>query len=116
MPKQASTMIPLLCNLCPKKPRFSDVSHLLTHILSKSHLSNRFKLQIRSQAELEARRLLAEFDNWYISNGLEDLLSERLSSKEQKRTTKRTRPSSASVSSHESAGAWVDERHLESLI
>jgi hypothetical protein len=100
MPKQATTMIPLLCDLCPKKPRFSDVSHLLTHISSKSHLSNRFKLQIRSQAEPEARRLLADFDSWYTSHGLEDLLTERLTAKEQKKTTKIARPPSAPVSVH----------------
>lgn len=97
MPKQANTSIPLLCDLCPKKPRFSDVSHLLTHISSKSHLSNRFKLQIRSQGEPEARRLLADFDSWYADNGLEDLLSERMAAKEHK-TTKRTRLPSATVS------------------
>jgi len=100
MPKQATNMIPLLCDLCPKKPRFSDVSHLLTHISSKSHLSNRFKLQIRSQGEPEARKLLADFDSWYTSNGLEDLLSERFKAKEQKKATKMTRPPSITVSIH----------------
>lgn len=98
MPKLANTLIPLLCDLCPKKPRFSDVSHLLTHISSKSHLSNRFKLQIRSQTEPEAKRLLVEFDSWYANNGLEDLLSERLAAKDQKKTTKRTRLPSIPVS------------------
>jgi hypothetical protein len=116
MPKQAATTIPLLCDLCPKKPRFSDVSHLLTHISSKSHLSNRFKLQIRSQGEPEARRLLADFDNWYTSNGLEDLLSERLSAKEQKKTTKRTRLPSISVSSYELTGTLVDEHNFKDSI
>ena len=98
MPKKSNTSIPLFCNLCPKNPRFSDVSHLLTHISSKSHLSNRFKLQIRSQSEAEPRKLLAEFDDWYKNNGIEDLLSERLSSKEQKKTARRSRTSSAAVS------------------
>jgi hypothetical protein len=116
MPKQAATMIPLLCDLCPKKPRFSDVSHLLTHISSKSHLSNRFKLQIRSQVEPEARRLLSDFDNWYISNSLEDLLSERLSAKEQKKTTKRTRLPSVSVSSHELIGNPADVHYFKGSI
>jgi hypothetical protein len=98
MPRQSDSSIPLLCNLCPKRPTFSDVSHLLTHISSKSHLSNRFKLQIRSQTEYDARRLLDEFDRWYDENGLEDLLSERLAAKEQKKTTKRTRTSNSIVS------------------
>jgi hypothetical protein len=103
-------MIPLLCDLCPKKPRFSDVSHLLTHISSKSHLSNRFKLQIRSQGEPEARRLLADFDRWYTINGLEDLLSERLNAKEQKKTTKRTRLPSALVSIHDWTCTLVNDQ------
>jgi hypothetical protein len=98
MPKQSSsTTIPLLCNLCPKHPRFSDVSHLLTHISSKSHLANRFKLQIRSQSEADARRALVEFDEWYKNNNLEELLSERLAAKEQKRGNKRSRNSTANV-------------------
>lgn len=112
MPKQATTLIPLLCDLCPKNPRFSDVSHLLTHISSKSHLSNRFKLQIRSQGEPEARRLLADFDNWYNSNGLEDLLSERLSAKEQKKSVKRTRLPSGPVSSRKWTVNQMDERYF----
>jgi hypothetical protein len=116
MPKQTATMIPLLCDLCPKKPRFSDVSHLLTHISSKSHLSNRFKLQIRSQGEPEARRLLADFDNWYTSNGLEDLLSERLSAKEQKKTTKRTRLPSVSVGNHKLTANLADEHYFKGSI
>ncbi len=98
MPKQISPLIPLLCNLCPKNPRFSDVSHLLTHISSKSHLSNRFKLQIRSQGEVEAKKLLEDFDNWYAQHGLGDLLSDRLAAKEQKKAPKRTRTSPMAVS------------------
>lgn len=74
------------------------MSHLLTHISSKSHLSNRFKLQIRSQAESEAKQQLADFDNWYIENGLEDLLSERLTAKEQKKNTKRPKIPPTAVS------------------
>lgn len=83
--------IPLLCNLCPKAPTFSDVSHLLTHVSSKSHLSNRFKLQVRSQAEPDAKAQLEAFDGWYSANGIGDLLSERLAVKEQRLTIKRKR-------------------------
>src|SRR5690554_2422513 len=89
LPRNAS--IPLICSLCPKSPQFSDISHLLTHISSKGHLSCRFKLQIRCQAEPEARRQLDIFDSWYADNGLEELLAERLANKEQKNTAKRTR-------------------------
>src|SRR3982074_1230442 len=91
MPRQSDTSIPLLCNLCPKKPRFSDVSHLLTHISSKSHLSHRFKLQIRAQSESGAKQQLDNFDQWYHNNNLDVLLSSRLAAKEQKKSAKERR-------------------------
>lgn len=78
----------LHCTLCPKNPKFSDVSHLLTHISSKGHLANRFKLQIRSQGEVEARQRLVDFDYWYHTNNLDSLLSDRLAAKEQKKGRK----------------------------
>ena len=109
MPKKSNASIPLLCSLCPKHPQFSDVPHLLTHISSKSHLANRFKLQIRSHTDSEARGLLTEFDDWYRDNGLDDLLSERLAAKEQKKTTKRTRTTLAAASM-DSSGFGVDAR------
>ncbi|KFY29704.1 hypothetical protein V494_08529 [Pseudogymnoascus sp. VKM F-4513 (FW-928)] len=88
-PKNAA--VPLLCSLCPKNPQFSDISHLLTHISSKGHLSCRFKLQIRCQGEPEARRQLDAYDAWYSDNSLEELLAERLATKEHKNTVKRMR-------------------------
>ena len=72
----------LLCNICPKRPTFSDVSHLLTHVSSKGHLSNYFKLQVRSHQEEEAGDLLDEYDLWYKENNLPKLLSDRMASKE----------------------------------
>jgi hypothetical protein len=96
--------IELRCSLCPKTPTFSDVSHLLTHISSKSHLAHRFKLQIRSQSEPDAKTQLEDFDFWYRDNNLDTLLSERLAAKEQKKSAKERRArtssnASASVSS-----------------
>ncbi|GFF31942.1 hypothetical protein IFM51744_01612 [Aspergillus udagawae] len=72
----------LQCNICPKRARFSDVSHLLTHVSSKAHLSHYFKLQVRSHQEIEARNLLHEYDKWYKANNLAKLLSDRMASKE----------------------------------
>lgn len=90
MPKAKNNdiLIRLQCTLCPKTPQFSDVSHLLTHISSKSHLSHRFKLQIRAQSESAARQQLDDFDYWYHSNNLDVLLSGRLAAKEQKLSAK----------------------------
>ncbi|KAL5361603.1 hypothetical protein BJX96DRAFT_176385 [Aspergillus floccosus] len=72
----------LLCNICPKRPTFSDVSHLLTHVASKAHLSHYFKLQVRSHQEHEAATLLEEYDQWYKSKNLAKLLADRMSSKD----------------------------------
>ncbi|KAN0069991.1 hypothetical protein V8E54_011572 [Elaphomyces granulatus] len=81
----------LWCNICPKRPYFSDVSHLLTHISSKAHLAHYFKLQVRSHQELEARNLLKEYDQWYKVNDLEKLLSDRMTSKESRKRKGRGR-------------------------
>jgi hypothetical protein len=89
--KNKNTSIRLQCTLCPKTPQFSDVSHLLTHIASKSHLSHRFKLQIRAQSESAARQQLDNFDEWYRNNNLDVLLSGRMAAKEQKKSSKEKR-------------------------
>jgi hypothetical protein len=75
----------LLCNICPKHPKFSDVSHLLTHVASKAHLSHYFKLQVRSHQEPQAEALLDDYNQWYKSNNLAKLLSDRMSSKDSRR-------------------------------
>lgn len=75
----------LLCNICPKRPRFSDVSHLLTHVASKAHLSHYFKLQVRSHQEQQAETLLDDYNQWYKANNLAKLLSDRMSSKDSRR-------------------------------
>ncbi|ODH46260.1 hypothetical protein GX48_07649 [Paracoccidioides brasiliensis] len=75
----------LKCIICPKKPNFSDVSHLLTHISSKGHLSHSFKLQVRSHQEPEAGELLEAYDQWYREHNLAGLLSDRMLTKEAKK-------------------------------
>ncbi|KAL4934047.1 uncharacterized protein BDV17DRAFT_286842 [Aspergillus undulatus] len=75
----------LLCNICPKRPKFSDVSHLLTHVASKAHLSHYFKLQVRSHQEPQAETLLDDYNEWYKANNLAKLLSDRMSSKDSRR-------------------------------
>ncbi|KAL3478198.1 hypothetical protein BJX99DRAFT_256745 [Aspergillus californicus] len=75
----------LLCNICPKRPKFSDVSHLLTHVASKAHLSHYFKLQVRSHQEPQAEALLDDYNQWYKFNNLANLLSDRMSSKDSRK-------------------------------
>ncbi|KAF1984598.1 hypothetical protein K402DRAFT_405958 [Aulographum hederae CBS 113979] len=87
--------IPLHCNICPKKPDFSDVSHLLTHIASKGHLSHYYKIKVRSSTEEDSRRLVDAYDQWYADWNVEDLMSERMSLKEKRRARpKQTVPAS----------------------
>lgn len=82
--------IPLHCNICPKRPDFSDVSHLLTHIASKGHLSNYYKVKVRSSHEEASRRIIDAYDRWYAEWGVEQLMSERMNQKDKRRT--RARP------------------------
>jgi len=81
----AMASIPLLCNICSKQRKFSDLSHLLTHVGSKGHLSCYFKLQVRSRQESAAREQLAAYDQWFEKYEVERLLSERLTLKEAKK-------------------------------
>jgi len=86
----ATGTIPLHCNICPKKPNFSDVSHLLTHVASKGHLSNYYKARVRSSSEDDSRSLVDAYDQWYAEWNVETLMSERMNQKEKRRA--RIRP------------------------
>lgn len=80
-----ATTVPLHCNVCPKKPDFSDVSHLLTHIASKSHLSNYFKLKVKSDSDAASKILLDEYNTWYEVWNLQDLMAERMNQKDKRK-------------------------------
>ncbi|KAF2157118.1 hypothetical protein K461DRAFT_317266 [Myriangium duriaei CBS 260.36] len=84
--------IPLHCNICQKKPKFSDISHLLTHIASKGHLSTYYKIKVRSSTEDAARQLIEEYDSWYATWRIESLMSERMNTKEIRRKQKARQP------------------------
>ena len=81
----AGRSVPLSCNVCPKKPNFSDVSHLLTHIASKGHLSNYYKVKVRSANDEAAHDAVETYDRWYIDWNVEGLMAERMSTKDDKR-------------------------------
>lgn len=85
--------IPLHCNICPKQPVFSDISHLLTHVGSKGHLSHYFKAQVRGGQDATARNQLDIYDRWYTDNQIEKLLSQRMILKDSKRSNGTTRAS-----------------------
>ena len=77
--------IPLNCNICPKQPVFSDISHLLTHVGSKGHLSHYFKAQVRGGQDPAVRNQLDIYDRWYTDNHIEGLLAQRMVLKDSKR-------------------------------
>ena len=79
---------PLRCIICSKNHEYSDVSHLLTHIASKSHLSNYFQAQVRSRQDKEIAQKLQVYDEWYSKNGMESLLSQRMLQKESRKVAK----------------------------
>ena len=88
--------VPLVCMICPKRPKFSDISHLLTHVGSKGHLSHHSKAQWRSNYDNAVLQQLQEYDLWYENNQIERLLAQRMASKDAKATSARMRPSSIS--------------------
>lgn len=74
--------VPLRCDICTKKPSFSDISHLLTHIGSKGHLSTYYKLKIRAAQDVGAQKLIDDYDSWYAVWNIEDRMSARLRGRE----------------------------------
>ena len=90
------TSIPLLCNICPKEPDFSDISHLLTHVASKGHLAQELKAKVRGRQDASIRDKLDAYDRWYAKHQIERLLSQRLILKESKDTSSRVKRSADS--------------------
>ena len=80
--------IPLVCGICPRKPTFSDLSHLLTHISSKAHLSTYYKLKIRSSSDEDARQTVEHYDIWYAENDIESFMSDRMKNKDERKKIK----------------------------
>ncbi|KAL2270192.1 hypothetical protein VTJ83DRAFT_2376 [Remersonia thermophila] len=96
--------IPLRCTICPKKPNFSDLSHLLTHISSKSHLAHRFKTELKARDDRGALEEVRQYDSWCERYGINGLLAERLAAKEKKKSGRRGRPASADTKAAAAAG------------
>lgn len=82
--------IPLHCNICPKEPDFSDISHLLTHVNSKAHLAHHNNTELRAALnDPTAKAKKDAHQQWYERNQIQKLLSERLAAKGLKDTTSR---------------------------
>ncbi|KAK2612422.1 hypothetical protein QQS21_001526 [Conoideocrella luteorostrata] len=100
-PVTTNKHIPLLCTVCPETPRFSDVSHLLTHIASKGHLHHETQTKLKAHQDIAASVILQQYERWYKDNGIETLLVERMRAKQKKEAikTSRTRDSTPFASS-----------------
>lgn len=100
VPVDTELPITLECSLCPKKPKFSDSSHLLTHISSKAHLHQKFSTELKAKSDAAASDRLEKYEKWYSVNGIELLLAERLSTKSRgKAAPRRSRAAATPVSS-----------------
>lgn len=97
--------IPLTCFICPGSPHFSDISHLLTHISSKGHLQNKFKMDIDKKTDQGAASKMQQFDSWYEEHGIEDLLRARSDARDQKQRTSLNRKSGNSMNTKVKASA-----------
>ncbi|KAI4745346.1 hypothetical protein E4T50_04288 [Aureobasidium sp. EXF-12298] len=80
--------VPLVCSICPTTPTFSDLSHLLTHISSKAHLSTYYKLKVRSGSDGNARQSVEHYDIWYAENDIESSMSDRMKNKDERKKIK----------------------------
>ena len=83
-----ASRIPLHCNICPKRPKFSDTSHLLTHIASKGHLSCYYRVKVKATSDPQCAADLLQFDQWYAQWRVDDLMSERMTLKDKKNKDK----------------------------
>ncbi|TKA66873.1 hypothetical protein B0A55_08316 [Friedmanniomyces simplex] len=96
--------IPLECKICPKKPDFSDVSHLLTHVASKAHLSRYYQMKVKGSADDQSRRLVDDYDDWYERYSIDDLMRERLNQKDKRGGGGRNNAAAAAAARRGSGG------------
>ncbi|KAG6362825.1 hypothetical protein INS49_007919 [Diaporthe citri] len=106
-----TSSIPLICILCPNKPTFSDQSHLLTHVSSKSHLAAQFKLQ--HSGKIEDKRTLDGYKLWSDNNGVDKLVANRIAAKELKKSAKKQRL--ATIEASKKTGKNIKDEADDSL-
>ncbi|KAJ5177703.1 Terpenoid cyclases/protein prenyltransferase alpha-alpha toroid [Penicillium coprophilum] len=87
----------LKCIICPREPRFSDISHLLTHAASKAHLSHCFAVKVRCKYDPDAVELLKRYDDWFDANGYDTQLAARMAGKERRKKRKSDRALTANT-------------------
>ena len=92
--------IPLHCSVCPREPKFSDVSHLLTHFNSKGHLHYLQQVKLRAISDPAASNQMQVFSTWYNKWNIDSLLADRLAAKDKKEASKKRKASRLS------GGVW----------
>lgn len=100
---QTASDIPLVCHICVKangeQIHFSDQSHLLTHIASKSHLHREFGTRHKGAENPDLQLLVNRYDAWYAIYGIDALVKDRIKAKERKRRVRQGLPSEVSSQS-----------------
>lgn len=88
------SQIPLVCFACTDEPRFSDLSHLLTHVGSKSHLSQVFELRIAGMTDEESAQRSRKFELWNSTYHIDRLVWQRREARGEKgdRSRRRSQP------------------------
>lgn len=81
--------VPLLCYICEGNPKFSDVSHLLTHCSSRAHTKRHFDMRARALTEVNAQQVLQTYDNWYEKFEIGPMINKRLREKDEKDQVKK---------------------------
>ncbi|KAK5685777.1 hypothetical protein LTR17_026943 [Elasticomyces elasticus] len=106
----AAATIPLECRLCPKKPDFSDVSHLLTHVASKAHLSRYYQMKVKGSADIHSRTLVDDYDDWYERYSIDDLMRDRLAQKDKKGGGARSARNASTAATRHGSAATISSR------
>ncbi|KAI0176029.1 hypothetical protein GGR52DRAFT_589824 [Hypoxylon sp. FL1284] len=65
--------VPLICYVCRGTSKFSDVSHLLTHICSKGHLSQLYQMEISALTNEDAATTVEKFKIWKDTYMIDEL-------------------------------------------
>ena len=107
----------LHCSVCPKEPKFSDISHLLTHFNSKGHLHYLQQVKLRAISDPAASNQMQRFSTWYTRWNIDGLLADRLAAKDKKEAGKKRKASRLSggvCSTPELDGCWPGTDVLQS--
>lgn len=76
--------IPLICYACEKIPTFSDLSHLLTHVSSKTHLLELYHLRLKSYGDEASAARARKFETWNSAYNIDQLVRQRMEARDEK--------------------------------